>query len=116
VSPEGATAAPLLERYEELHRLAELELELAGRGELDEMQTLSERWQTLRAALPEHPPREARALIERASLLHERSQLELLRLRETLLVELERVAKASRAAHGYAPAAARSRGTLDRRA
>jgi hypothetical protein len=90
-----------LELYRALHRHAELELELAGRAEIDELAALGERWQQLIAELPVRPPAQAAALLEQAQLIHERTRIELIRLREALLSELAGTARARRTADGY---------------
>lgn len=113
--PGAEDHTAVLDRYGALQELAELELELAGRGEIDELESLGQRWQALVAELPERPPRAARALLERAALTHERARIELLRMREAVLAELSTVGQASRAAHGYAPPS-RRRSMLDQRA
>jgi hypothetical protein len=82
---------------------AELELELAGRGELEQLIELGELWEDLVAGLPEEPPIEAASLLVRAKLMHERTRIELIRLRESLLAEVSVTGKAQRAADGYAP-------------
>jgi hypothetical protein len=92
----------LLGRYEAIHEHAELELELAGRGELERLEELGVRWAELTGGLPERPPAEALPLLERAKLIHERTHIELCRVRERLLAEVEGNARARRAADGYA--------------
>jgi hypothetical protein len=96
----GALAGPLAP-YEAILAHAELELELAGRGELEALQALAERWEELIDGLPVGPPRAASSLIERALLIHERTRIELLRLRQTLLGELAIASRAAQAAAGY---------------
>lgn len=93
-APQGAYAA-LLEH-------AEIELELAGRGEIDALSAMSARWEELTHGLPEQPPRQAASLIERALLIHERTRIELIRLREALLADFAASGRAKRAADGYA--------------
>jgi len=100
---EGAPLAG----YEALAAHAELELELAGRGELSEMAGLESRWEELVAALPEQAPREARPLLARAQLIHERTRVELLRLREALLRDVAQATRAKRTADGYVGAGGR---------
>jgi hypothetical protein len=90
--------------YDDLVAHAELELELAGRGDVEQLATLDDRWQALVASLPERPPPEAGPALERAGLLHERTRIELIRLREALLNELASAATAKRAVVGYEPA------------
>jgi hypothetical protein len=94
----GAEAA----RYETLLAHAELELELAGRGELAELTGLEGRWEQLVAALPAEPPAGAASSLAKARLIHERTRIELLRLREGLLRELAGAEQAKRTAAGYA--------------
>ncbi len=91
-----------LERYQALYEHAELELELAGRGELEGLLALGERWQELIAGLPPRPPAAAAPLLERARLLHERTHIELLRMRDLVLAELATTRRARRTADGYA--------------
>lgn len=89
--------------YEALNEHAELELELAGRGELEGLTALRVRWEELISELPPRPPTAAAApLLERAQLIHRRTRIELLRLREALLEEIARTVQARRAADGYA--------------
>jgi hypothetical protein len=97
-----AEADPSLAPYEAICEHAELELELAGRGELESLSALGARWEELAAALPERPPPAARLLLERAGLIHERSRIELARLRDALLADVETAARARRTADGYA--------------
>ena len=86
---------------------AELELELAGRGELTELAGLGERWEELVASLPERPPAVAAPVLAKARLIHERTRIELLRLREVLLRDVAGATQAKRTADGYAGAATR---------
>lgn len=106
---------PLLARYEAIVEHAELELELAGRGEMTGLRTLGERWEELIAGLPPRPPARAAQLLERAQLLHERTRIELLRLREALLGDVANARRARRTAEGYGGEAAPAR-RLDRTA
>jgi hypothetical protein len=89
-----------LDPYAAILAHAELELELAGRGDLDGLAQLAERWVELTGGLPA-PPAAAGPLIERARLINERASIELVRLREGLLIEQEVAMQASRAADGY---------------
>jgi hypothetical protein len=97
----SAVASPLAP-YEAICEHAELELELAGRGELDSLSALAGRWEELVAELPRRPPAAARGLLERAGLIHARTRVELERLREAVLVELATTARARKTADGYA--------------
>ncbi len=95
-------APPSLRRYEAIHEHAELELELAGRAELERLAELRTRWEQLIDGLPAQPPAGAADLLERAQLIHERTSVELTRLRDALLSELETTTRARRTADGYA--------------
>jgi hypothetical protein len=91
-----------LRPYQAIYEHAELELELAGRGEIDQLAALGERWQELTRDLPQRPPAAAAPLLERARLIHERTRIELIRLREILLSDLSTNTRAKRTAQGYA--------------
>ncbi len=106
---------PALARYQAIYEHAELELELAGAGEIERLDELGARWEELIAGLPEQPPAAAAELLVRARLIHERTRIELSRLRETLLGELGTTTRARRAADGYAGQLSR-RPRLDRSA
>jgi hypothetical protein len=95
----SATAAP----YEALLELIERELQLAGEGRFDELLKVAGARAALAATLPETPPAGARETLERAWLTQQRLTIELSRGREALLVELSKLERAQRAAHGYAP-------------
>jgi hypothetical protein len=106
---------PSLGPYEAIHDHAELELELAGRGEIEGLAALGARWEELIADLPAQPPAAAAQLLERARLIHERTRIELIRLREALLSDLATATRARRTADGYA-GQLRRRPRLDRSA
>ena len=108
---EQATLRP----YEALHEHAELELELVGQGQIERLGVLGERWEQLTRDLPARPPAAAAPLLRAARLIHERTRIELIRLRESLLAEIGASARARRAADGYAGQLPR-RSRLDRRA
>jgi hypothetical protein len=101
-TPSAAVAPSTLHSYEAIHEHAELELELAGRADLERLGELRGRWDELVAGLPAQPPQEAAGLLERARLIHERTSIELIRLRDVLLSELETTTRARRTADGYA--------------
>jgi hypothetical protein len=107
--------APALRPYEAIHEHAELELELAGRGEVERLVALGQRWDELTGGLPASPPVAAAPLLRQARLIHERTRIELIRLRESLLAEIGTSARARRAADGYAAQLSR-RSRLDRSA
>jgi hypothetical protein len=113
--PADRDRTPALARYEAIAEHAELELELAGRGEVEALAALNARWEELTAGLPERPPAGAARLLERARLIHERTRAELLRLREALLSDLTTATHARRTADGYA-GQLRRRPRLDRSA
>jgi hypothetical protein len=110
-----AGVEPPLSRYQAIYEHAELELELAGRGELGPLAALGAYWEELTAGLPARPPAAAAELLERARLLHERTHIELVRLREALLSEVSTATRARRASDGYA-GQLRRRPRLDRSA
>jgi hypothetical protein len=97
-SPAGTVE---LDRYEAILAHAELELELAGRGDIDGLAALGESWQQLVSGLPESAPAAARSLIERARLISERARIDLIRVREGLLLDSAASLHAKRAADGY---------------
>jgi hypothetical protein len=102
--------------YEALNEHAELELELAGRGEIERLTELRTRWEDLVHELPARPVVAAAPLLERAQLIHRRTRIELLRLREALLQEIAKTAQARRAADGYGGQLQHRRTQLDRSA
>jgi hypothetical protein len=89
--------------YEQLARLIEEELELAGLGRFDELATDGAERAALMASLPAVPPPGARTPLERAALLQQRLTIELLRARETLLRALSDVERGRRVVRGYGP-------------
>jgi hypothetical protein len=91
-----------LRRYEAIHEHAELELELAGRGDIERLIALGERWEELTGDLPPRPPVGAAQLLRAARMIHERTRVELIRLREALLVDISTSTRAKRTAEGYA--------------
>jgi hypothetical protein len=94
-----AEAAP----YEGLARSIERELELIGERRFEEAETLRSERAALMASLPDVPPDGARPALQRAALLSKRLEIEILRYREALLLELANVERVGRAARGYAP-------------
>jgi hypothetical protein len=97
-APGSSSLAP----YEALLEHAELELELAGNGDVAGLTALGARWQELERALPSRAPAAAGPLLAQAGLVHERTRVELLRLREVLLSELDTTTRARRTSDGYA--------------
>jgi hypothetical protein len=92
-----------LQPYEALAGLIERELQLVSERSFDELQALKTVRAELQASMPSTPPESARATLERCRQLQKRVEIELLRVREALLLELGRVRQAQRAADGYAP-------------
>jgi hypothetical protein len=97
-----ASCAPNLARYESILAHAELELELAGRGALGELDGLQRRWDELVADLPARAPEDAAPVLARARLVHERTRVELARVRDALLHDVAVAGRAKRTASGYA--------------
>ena len=93
--------------YEALAALIERELQLVSERSFDELQSLEHVRAELQSSLGATPPESARATLERCRQLTKRVDIELLRVREVLLLELGRVRQAQRAATGYAPARTR---------
>ncbi len=114
MSAPAGEAPGQLAPYDAIAAHAELELELAGNGRLTELAALAGRWDELIAGLPERPPAEAVPVLARARLIHDRTRIELLRLRDGLLGDLAGAARAKRTADGYAGAP--DAPALDRRA
>ncbi len=92
-----------LQPYEALAALIERELQLVSERSFDELQALKAVRAELQESMPATPPEGARATLERCRQLHKRVEIEVLRVREALLLELGRVRQAQRAADGYAP-------------
>jgi hypothetical protein len=91
--------------YETLARNIERELELIGEGAYDVLAELHAERAALLAVLPAIPPDSARPALQRAALMNERVELEILRRREALLADGATVERVGRTARGYAPAA-----------
>lgn len=97
-------ADPAAPAYERLAALIERQLQLAGERRLDELEAVARAAARLQESLPATPPAAARPSLERCARLHRRLEIELLRVREALLLELAQLHRAQRAADGYAPA------------
>jgi hypothetical protein len=89
--------------YEALARIIERELELIGTGDHDALAALKSERDALISTLPEIPPASARPALQRAALMNKRVEIEILRIREALLLEFANVERVSRTARGYAP-------------
>jgi hypothetical protein len=87
--------------YEALLAHVELELELAGRGDLDGLAALAPRWRELAESVASTPSSAGGETLARARLIHERTHVELLRNREGVLRELADVRRSRSAARAY---------------
>ena len=96
-------SAPEAAPYETLARSIERELELIGEGRFDELAPLHAERAALLDGLPEAPPVKARPALQRAALLNKRLEIEILRYREALLLDLANVELVARTARGYSP-------------
>ena len=79
----SADAAP----YEALARTIERELELICAGDHEQLAALKAEREELIAGLPATPPACARPALQRAALMNKRLEIEILRLREALVLE-----------------------------
>jgi hypothetical protein len=89
--------------YEALARSLERELELIGEGKFDELAELHAERAALIETMPAIPPAHARPALQRAALMNKRVEIEILRYREALLLDLANVERVGRVARGYAP-------------
>ena len=89
--------------YESLARMIERELELIGTGDYDALAALKTERETLIASLPDTPPDCARPALQRAALMNKRLEIEILRLREAMVLEADNIQRVSRTARGYSP-------------
>jgi hypothetical protein len=90
--------------YEILARSIERELELIGEGNSDELADLYAARAALIDSLPAIPPGSARPALQRAALMNKRVEIEILRRREALLLDIANAELVGRTARGYAPA------------
>jgi len=89
--------------YEALARMIERELELVEAGDYEALDKLNSEREALISTLPEAPPASARPALQRAALMNKRVEIEIVRLREALLLEFANVERAVRTARGYSP-------------
>jgi hypothetical protein len=89
--------------YEALARSIERELELIGEGQFEELSALRSERDALVEGLPAIPPACARPALQRAALMNKRVEIEILRRREALLLDLANVELVGRTARGYTP-------------
>jgi hypothetical protein len=93
-----------VDQYEALAAIVERELALVAERDFDGLAELKRERAALERALPPTPPAAARATLQRCAALQQRVRIELMRVREALLIELGQVRHGQRAATGYAPA------------
>jgi hypothetical protein len=89
--------------YEALARVIERELELIGTGDQDALAALGSELEALIASLPDTPPACARPALQRAALMNKRLEIEILRIREGLVLEFANTERVSRTVRGYSP-------------
>jgi hypothetical protein len=95
--------------YEALAELIERELELLGESRLQELAQLKLARTELLQSMPATPPAAAREMLERCVVLQQRVRIEILRVREAVLLELVQLECVRRTAEGYAPRRTRQR-------
>jgi hypothetical protein len=101
------------EPYEALAALSEHELELVAVRDFDAIGELKRAREALVATLPAVPPPSAGAALTRCWQLNQRVRIELLRVREAIILELDTVRRGQRAANGYQPHRKRSSLRID---
>ena len=83
--------------------MIERELELICTRDQDALAALRAERDALIASLPDTPPACARPALQRAALMNKRLEIEILRLREALVLEADNIQRVSRTARGYSP-------------
>jgi hypothetical protein len=101
------------DRYTAIAELARIEHRLLDDGRLEELEALEGRWSELTEDLPGTPPAHAREPLKRALATHVRIGELLLARRAAILAELAALARAGRAADGYARSAMPSGSSVD---
>src|ERR1039458_7361238 len=91
-------SAPETAPYEALAALIERELELLGESRLEELAQLKLARTELLQSMPAMPPAAAGEMLERCALLQQRVRIEILRVREAVLLELVQVGGGPRGA------------------
>ncbi|HUA04112.1 MAG TPA: hypothetical protein VMB27_09425 [Solirubrobacteraceae bacterium] len=89
--------------YEALARTIERELDLICTRDYDALAAVKAERDALIATLPQTPPASARPALQRAALMNKRLEIEILRLREALLLDAANVERVGRTARGYSP-------------
>ena len=102
-SAEHSSQQPQTAPYEALARMIERELELICSRDYDALEKLKSEREALIASLPATPPASARPALQRAALMNKRLEIEILRLREALLLDAANVERVGRTARGYSP-------------
>jgi len=102
-SAEHSAQQPESAPYEALARIIERELELICTRDYDALGILKAERDALIASLPETPPASARPALQRAALMNKRLEIEILRVREALLLDAANVERVGRTARGYSP-------------
>ena len=95
--------------YEALAAMIERELELLGESRLEELAELKLARNQLVDSMPDAPAAAAHEVLERCALLKQRVRIEILRVREAVLLELVQLERVRRTAEGYAPRRTRPR-------
>ena len=95
--------------YERLLALGSCQLELARDGRLTELAACQAASAQLMSTLPDTPPPEAQAALERCLLLERHLEAELADARQAALQALGDLRRAQRAATGYTPVRQRLR-------
>jgi len=91
--------------YTAIVELARVEHRLLDDGRLEELEALKGRWSELTEGLPSTPPAHAHEPLKRALAMHVRIGELLLARRAAIVAELASLARAGRAADGYARSA-----------
>ena len=100
--------SPEVDVYEALAASFERELALVAERDFDGRARLMRARAELTRLLPAAPTAAARPTLERCVALQQRVRVEMLRVREAILLELGQVRHGQRAAAGYAPARRRA--------
>jgi hypothetical protein len=95
--------------YERLLALGICQLELARDGRLTELAACQAASAELMRTLPDTPPPQAQAALERCLLLEQHLEAELSNARQAALTALSELRRAQRAATGYTPVRERFR-------
>jgi hypothetical protein len=101
------------DRYAAIVELARIEHGLLDDGRLEELEALKGRWSELTDDLPSTPPARAREPLKRALAMHVRIGELLLARRAAIVAELAALARAGRAADGYARSAIPGASSVD---